>query len=142
MTRLLLLLLFISLPAHADDFFFNDINGKPLRLSNFSGKWVLVNFCSMTDPDSKAELPQLAALQKAHKNIVVIGIVMQWTNEKAVSAFAKTLPYDIALGNDDIVDQIGSYPHLPANFLYNPAGELVAARSGRITQDDVERLIR
>jgi peroxiredoxin len=144
MIRILLILLFISIPAHADDFFFNDMSGKPIRLANYRGKWVLVNFFSMTDADSTAELPDLVSLQNAHKNIVVIGVVMNWKNAQSVAAFAKTnhLPYTIALGNDDIVDQIGDFPRLPANFLYSPSGDLAAARSGSVTKDDIERLIK
>ena len=144
MIRILLILLFISIPAHADDFFVNDMSGKPIRLANYRGKWVLVNFFSMTDTDSKAELPDLVSLQNAHKDIVVIGVVMNWKNAKSVSAFVKAnrLPYTIVLGNDDIVDQIGDFPRLPANFLYNPSGDLAAARSGGISRIDIERIIK
>lgn len=145
MTRiLLLLLLLISLPAHADDFFFSDMAGKSIRLADYRGKWVLVNFFSMADPESKAELPELVSLQQAHRNIVVIGVVMNWKSANSVAAFSQAnhLPYAIALGNDDIVDQIGDLPRLPANFLYNPSGELAAARSGGVARSDIERLIR
>ena len=144
MIRILLILLFISVPAHADDFFTKDMSGKPIRLANYRGQWVLVNFFSMTDADSKAELPDLVSLQNAHKDIVVIGVVMNWKNAKSVSDFAKAnrLPYTIVLGNDDIVDQIGDFPRLPANFLYSPSGDLAAARAGGISRGDIERLIK
>lgn len=144
MIRILLILLFISIPAHADDFFVKDMSGKPIRLANYRGKWVLVNFFSMTDSDSTTELPDLVSLQNAHKNIVVIGVVMNWKSAKSVAAFAKTnhLPYTIVLGNDDVVDQIGDFPRLPANFLYNPSGDLAAAKSGSVTRDDIEHLIK
>lgn len=144
MIRLLFILLCFSLPAHADDFFTTDLQGKAVKLSSYRGKWVLVNFWSMSDPASRAELPELDALSKAHKDLVVIGVVMNYGNAKSVGDFAKAnrMRYTIVPGNDDIVDQIGGLRGLPANFLYNPSGDLTAAKTGPITRSDIERLIR
>lgn len=146
MKRLLLLLLLLSLPAHADEFAFKDTQGNVIKLSNYRGKWVLVNFWSISNPASTGEIPQLAALFDAHrnKNLVVLGIAMNYRNAKSVTDFAssKRIPYPIVLGNDDIAYQIGDFQGLPANFLYNPSGDLAAEKTGPITRDDVERLIR
>ncbi|HQT27643.1 MAG TPA: TlpA disulfide reductase family protein [Burkholderiales bacterium] len=146
MIRLFFVLLFLSLPAHADEFEFKDMKGEVLKLSSYSGKWVLVNFWSPTDPASRSEIPELVKLYDAHgkKNLVVIGIAMNYRNAKAVSDFAAAnrIPYPVVLGTDDIAEEIGEFPRLPANFLYNPSGELTAAKTGTITSEDVERMIR
>jgi thiol-disulfide isomerase/thioredoxin len=146
MTRLLLVLLFLSIPAHADDFSFTDVHGKTLKLSAYRGKWVLVNFWATWCPPCQIELPELSALHNAHKNrdLVVIGIAMDYKNAKTVLDFikAKAIPYPIVLGNDDTASQIGNFDGLPTSFLYNPSGELAAAHTGAITRDDIEHFIK
>src|SRR5487761_1930411 len=110
MTRLLIIfLLFLSLPAHADGFLFKDIHGGTLQLSDYRGKWVLVNFWATWCPPCQAEIPELSALYTAHKNkdLVVIGIAMDYKDAKTVLDFvkAKTMSYPIVLGNEDIAAQ-------------------------------------
>ncbi len=146
MIRLFILLLFLSLPAHADGFLFRDIQGETLKLSAYNGKWVLVNFWATWCGPCQSEIPELSALYNTHKNkdLVVIGIAMDYKNAKTVLDFvkAKTIPYPIVLGNEDIAAQVGSFEGLPASFLYNPSGVLAAAHTGAITRDDIERFIR
>ncbi len=141
MIRLFLILLLFSLSAQADEFAFKDMKGQVLKLSNYRGKWVLVNFWSPQDPSSRKEISELAGLSA---KLVVIGIAMNYRDSKSVIDFATAnrIPYPIVLGTDDIAEEIGELQGIPANFLYNPSGDLVAAKAGAIRREDVERMIR
>lgn len=51
--------------VQAPDFTLNDINGKPVTLSSFRGRQVVLVFWASWCPDCRAEVPQLKALNAA-----------------------------------------------------------------------------
>jgi thiol-disulfide isomerase/thioredoxin len=74
---LVMLLLFSVANARASvDFSMSGIDGKEYRLSDFKGKWVLVNFWATWCPPCLEEMPELEIFHSRHKdsNAVVIGV--------------------------------------------------------------------
>src|SRR5512139_4292566 len=71
---LALVLLLAAGVTHAAEFVFTDTKGKVQRLSDYRGKWVLVNFWATWRPPCMVEVPDLIALHNAHKvkDLVVI----------------------------------------------------------------------
>ncbi|MFA6061139.1 MAG: TlpA disulfide reductase family protein [Gallionella sp.] len=140
------LLLCLPLSALAEDFVLQDMQGKTQRLSDYRGKWVLVNFWATWCPPCLNELPELDALHKAHKDkdLVVIGIAMEYASAKVVSNFLKkhNLSYPIVLGNSKIQRQIGDIEVLPTSYLYSPTGEKVSYQAGEVTREMIESYIR
>ena len=142
---LLVSLCFISFSAVADGFTLKDSKGNVHRLSDYKGKWVLVNFWATWCPPCLEEIPDLIALHDAHKNkdLAVIGIAMDYQDPKAVIAFADSMfiSYPIVLGTPKIADQIGPVRGLPMTYLYNPQGKIVASNVGALTRQAVESYI-
>ena len=146
MIRYFLILMLVALPAHADNFAFTDLQGHALKLSQFKGKWVLINFWGRNCAPCQAETPELVSLYRAHqgRNLAVIGIAMGEKSPSALAEYVRQqgIPYPVVLGNDIIAAQVGDFESLPATFLYDPSGDLAAAHPGAITRDIIERLIR
>ncbi|MDD4928594.1 MAG: TlpA disulfide reductase family protein [Gallionella sp.] len=126
------------------DFTLEDLQGRTHRLSDYRGKWVLVNFWATWCPPCLNEIPELNSLHSARKDIVVIGIARDYASAKGVADFVKrrAISYPVVLGNREITAQIGKVEVLPTSYLYNPAGEQVSYQAGEITRDDVERYIK
>ncbi len=142
---LLVCLSLISLPAFAEGFSVTDTKGKVHNLSDYKGKWVLVNFWATWCPPCLEEIPDLIALHDAHKgkDLEVIGIAMDYQSPKYVVEFADSLfvTYPIVLGNSKIAAQIGSIQGLPTTYLFNPQGKMVAHNVGALTRKAVESYI-
>jgi len=143
---LFIVLLFLSLlcsQAYADGWSLKDINGVKYKLADQKGKWVLVNFWAPWCPPCIAELPELNSLQLQHKDLLVIGVAVQFKSKQEVldMAKSKSLAYPIVYGNEDIAADFGGLAGLPTSFLYSPSGKLVGQHDGPLTQKDIEQAL-
>ena len=140
-----LLMSFAATTVRAADFSMTDITGKSHKLSQYKGKWVLVNFWATWCPPCLEEIPDLIALHDNKKNnVVVLGITMESRNTQLVRDFVDNLmiSYPIIIGDRKLAAQIGPVDGLPTTYLYNPQGKLVAHQLGPITREAVLEFIR
>ncbi|MEJ1959306.1 MAG: TlpA disulfide reductase family protein [Nitrosomonadales bacterium] len=139
-------LLLLALNATAAEFTLKDIQGHVHHLSDYRGKWVLVNFWATWCAPCLEEIPELATLYKAHKDtdLIVIGIAMEYPSAQIVQDFLKehTLPYPVVLGDYKIAKQIGAVAALPTSYLFDQTGKLASSQSGTVTRAGVEEFIR
>jgi len=142
--KILLAALLLSLAATASAFDLVDSKGKNHKLSQYKGKWVLVNYWATWCPPCLAEIPDLAALHSNKKNnLVVLGVAMDYRDPKDVLDFAKgqAIPYPIIMGDDRAIEQVGPVRGLPTTYLYNPQGKQVAYNVGILSQEAVQQYI-
>lgn len=138
-------LLTITLNASAAEFNMTDTNGRIHRLSDYRGKWVLVNLWATWCPPCLEEIPDLISLYNANKdNLLVIGLSLDApAAKKSVLNFIKKtkITYPIVLGDYNMASQIGEVEGLPTSYIFDPTGKLVAQQAGVITRGDVEKYI-
>jgi peroxiredoxin len=142
----LALLLACFLTGHAAEFSLEDIKGKIHRLSDYRGKWVLVNYWTTWCPPCLKEIPELISLQNSHhnKDLFVIGVAMDSGSSKVVADFAQAhgISYPVVMGNRKVTDQIGAVEGLPVSYLYDTKGELVSYQEGGVTRTSIEAYIK
>ncbi len=142
----LVFLLACSLSGHAADFSLIDITGRTHRLSDYRGKWVLVNFWATWCPPCLDEIPELISLHNAHRNkdLSVIGVAMDSGSSKKVAEFAMAhgISYPVVMGDSKVTAQLGAIEVLPVSYLYNPKGELVSDQAGEVTRASIEAYIK
>jgi thiol-disulfide isomerase/thioredoxin len=139
------LMLSLASVSRAADFSLIDTTGKVHKLSQYKGKWVLVNFWATWCPPCLEEIPDLVELYENRKNnLVVVGVALEYRNGEQVKDFAESMlvSYPIILGDRKMAAKIGPVDGLPTTYLYNPQGKLVAHQLGAITRADVETFIR
>lgn len=141
----LLTLLFVSCGvAHATEaFVLKDMSGAEHRLSQYLGKWVIVNYWATWCPPCLEEVPEFVALydERRNKDVMVIGVVFDYESIKTVSDYVDDMlmSYPIVLGNDNIVKQIGPADVLPTTYLFNPKGKLVKVKRGLVSRHHLEK---
>jgi thiol-disulfide isomerase/thioredoxin len=142
---LLACLLLITFNVTANEFVFRDMQGKEQRLSEYRGKWVLLNFWATWCPPCLEEIPDLVEMHNARStsDFAVIGVAMSSSRDSVIS-FGKQLEisYPIVLGDDKTAAQIGRINALPTSYLYDPSGKWVSYQTGMVTREAIESYIR
>jgi thiol-disulfide isomerase/thioredoxin len=143
---------FMNVPAHAKpestkaiNFEFVDVNGKKFNLSDFKGKWVLVNFWAPWCPLCWVEVPTLNELNK-RKDFVVIGVGLDYgPDENIVKDTASRHGiefYAVVAGGarrnpDSPFRQVGPVDFYPTSYIYDPNGEIVMFIPGQVRMNKI-----
>lgn len=143
-------MLYASLFAHSKalanhQFVMKDLAGKQHQLSDYRGKWVLVNYWATWCPPCLEEVPDLVKLyHQQKKDVMVFGVVFDYETVTSVKTFVDDLhmTYPVVLGDDEVAAQIGRADSLPTTYFYNPKGELVKIKRGLITKEYIENIIK
>jgi thiol-disulfide isomerase/thioredoxin len=123
-----------------------NLEGKTVRLADFKGKVVLLNFWATWCPPCRAEIPDLIALQKqyADKGLVVIGVSMDQGGPERVASFAKkmAITYPIVMGDSKIDQAYGGIQVLPTTFIIDRKGNVVDGLLGATDRAGFEDKIK
>ncbi|MGD2081566.1 MAG: TlpA disulfide reductase family protein [Chromatiales bacterium] len=131
--------------AGQPDFVLPDLDGREHRLSDYRGKWVLVNYWATWCPPCLEEMPELEIFHDAHKDddALVLGINMEDISVGRLRAFveAQFLSYPILRERPAARTAFGPLDAMPTSYLVDPGGEVVAKQVGAVTAEALERFI-
>lgn len=145
---LLLTFFLAAAPALAEpvDFSLPSLDGKLSKLSDYRGKWVVVNYWATWCPPCVAEMPELDAFHNSYKdkNAVVIGVNMESIDREILKDFveAQMVSYPILQGKPAVKTELGKVPGMPTTYLVSPEGEVVARQVGMVNKEMLESFIQ
>jgi peroxiredoxin len=126
----------------APDFQLKSLDGKQVRLSDFRGKAVLLNFWATWCAPCKIEMPWFVDLQKqyAAQGLQVIGVAMDDSGEETIAKFAKEMGvnYPVLIGKESVGDAYGGVEFLPTTFFIDRQGKVVDRVFGLVGHSDME----
>src|SRR2546430_12359169 len=137
-------LLLAAVLSKAPDFTLRSLDGRTIRLADYRGKVVLLNFWATWCAGCRVEIPRLVAQYRQHhsEGLEIVGISMDDGDESMIARFAKLkgINYTIVKGNDAVAKSYGGVQLLPQTFVIGRRGEIVKAIVGVPEERDLEEL--
>lgn len=136
----------------APDFELKDVNGHAVKLSDYRGKVVLLDFWATWCGPCKIEIPWFQEFERQNKDkgFAVIGVAMDEEGWQVVKPFAQhmSINYRLVVGNDAIGDLYGEggIDALPTTFLIDRGGRIASVHVGLSSksdfEDDIQELLK
>ena len=130
----------------APDFSLQSLDGKTMRLSDFRGKAVLLNFWATWCGPCKIEMPWFIDLQKEYgsQGLQIVGVAMDDASKEDIAKFAKDMGvnYPILIGKDSVGEEYGGVNGLPESFLIARDGHIVDRIIGLRGKAEIEDSIK
>lgn len=133
----------------APDFTLTDSKGAPLRLSDYKGRVVLLDFWATWCHGCKTEIPWYMEFADKYKEsgLTVIGVSMDSDGWKSVTPFIKEkkINYDVVIGNDALAKRFG-LTSMPLTLLIDRDGRIADSHAGIVDkaawESEIKTLLR
>jgi peroxiredoxin len=137
-----------SIGAPAAEFSLTALDGSAVRLRDYSGRIVVLDFWATWCRPCQLEIPHFIALESEYgpRGLAVIGVAVN-DREDNVRVFAERMRinYPTALGSDGLVQAYGGFNAIPTTFIIAPDGKIAARYTGyqdkQVFTDVIEKLL-
>lgn len=133
----------ISIGKTAPDFELQDLSGKNVKLSDFRGKNVILNFWASWCPPCREEMPEFQRIYAENSDsLAVIGINLQESKENA-DAFVKKLgiTFPILLDPNARVKDMYNVFTQPVTYFIDKDRKIVDKKFGPLTSEEINEKI-
>ncbi|MGB9177613.1 MAG: TlpA disulfide reductase family protein [Pyrinomonadaceae bacterium] len=150
---IVLVLLLVALPFVADGqshkaptLALKDLKGRTVRVGDYKGKVVLLNFWATWCPPCRAEMPELVKWQREFrsKGLQVIGITYPPTQRAKVRRFIHSIGtnYPILFGTKETRALFDPGDTLPLTIVIDREGNLLDSIEGILLPEEFEQKIK
>ena len=135
---------FAQTPVQLNDL--TDLQGRKVRLDDFRGRIVLLNFWATWCPPCRTEVPELIKWQREYGNrgLQIIGITYPPQTRSQVTAFVRKtrINYPVALGTEATKRLFTSSEALPVTVVVDSAGNVRDIIEGIVFPDEFDAKIK
>jgi cytochrome c biogenesis protein CcmG/thiol:disulfide interchange protein DsbE len=129
----------------APDFALRDLEGREVKLSDYRGKAVVIDFWATWCPPCLFQVPELNAFWKKHRDagdVAVLGVSVDAEGARVVGPWVaeQGVEYQILLGDEGVARRFGAQG-FPTLVLVRPDGTLDSLHVGLVELADLEKLL-
>jgi peroxiredoxin len=129
----------VSSRSFSPDFSLPDVRGEEVRLNDYLGDVVLLNFWATWCEPCQREIPWLTEFHQAfsRRGFTVLGISMDRGGRQVVADFVRhhALNYRVLLGDTELPVKFGSIDVLPMSILIDRHGRIATLKTGIIDRE-------
>ncbi len=134
----------------APDFTLTDLSGKTIKLSDYRGKVLFLNFWATWCPPCRAEIPDFieAYSQESANGLEILGISLDTRGKEVVRAFVEKyeINYPVVLESrqktDKIVNDYQPGEYIPATIIIDKSGRIRHKEVGAIDKETLLKHFR
>jgi len=123
-----------------------DLRGRVVRLSDYKGKVMLLNFWATWCPPCRAEMPDLVKMQREYgsRGLQIVGITYPPETVGRVRRFARRLKvnYPIALGTQQTKANFTDDNTLPLTVIIDREGTIRGLIAGILLPEEFEQQVK
>lgn len=123
----------------APDFELETIDGEKVKLSDYRGEKVLLNFWATWCPPCRAEMPDMQKYHEDHEDGVILAVNLIETEQslESIEAFLNEygITFNILIDESTQVTSLYDAYALPTSYLINSEGEIHNLAIGAINYD-------
>ncbi len=129
----------------APEFTLPDLAGNPVRLSDFRGRTVLIDFWATWCIPCEIQVPALNEFWRDHRDggeVVVLGVAVDVDGAEVVAPWIEErgVEYPILLGDDSLRMDYG-LPGIPALVVVAPDGTIRETHVGLIEREELDEIV-
>ena len=128
------------------DFTMKDANGASVRLSDYKGQVILLNFWATWCGPCKVEIPEFIEAYDRYRDrgFVILGVLSQddpSADELKTFAEGYGMSYPIFRENADLDEAFGGLWAIPTSFIIDRQGSICSKHMGPVSKETLERII-
>lgn len=131
-------------PLLEKDFTLRDLNNRPVRLSRFVGRPIVLCFFSPRCGDCKEEVPRLNELYATYKGngLVIIGVGVKYPEEIREFVREQRIEYPVVIDADLAVSKDFGVFFLPHLVFINRQGKIVSSVAGKVPPEELQEYLK
>lgn len=132
----------IEVDKEIPDFILQDLKGNNVRLSDYKGKIVWINFWASWCKFCDLEMPDLQRMKKENEDIVLLAVNVKERKSTAETYIKKGgYDFDVLLDVDGKVSNHYLVSGLPANYFIDKEGKFLGRIEGMLTYEQMNEVI-
>lgn len=135
-----------TIPEKLPDFALADREGKVRKISEWSGRPLMVNYWATWCAPCRREIPLLNELRasRAATGLEIVGVAVDFREDVLKYAQETTISYPLLIGEEDglaAVQAVGLQPAFPFTVFTDSQQRIVALKVGELHRDEAELIL-